>query len=89
MASDTESEASTSSISESIQSASDDDDLSNTAKYELKDLTKKSNHKIWEHFGILSKFNRPVCKTRNRIFCKACFQKVNTSQPKNIAYDFV
>lgn len=75
MQSDTESEASASSMSDSVSNVAEDDDLINTANYELKDLTKKSNHKIWEHFGILSKLNRIVSKTRNRIFCKPCFQK--------------
>lgn len=55
--------------------SSSDDELINTTNYDLKDLTKKSKHKIWEHFGVLYKLNVIVSKTKDRIFCRRCFEK--------------
>lgn len=43
--------------------------------YELKPLAKKSNHKVWDYFGTLFKVNRIVSKTKDRIFCRKCFEK--------------
>lgn len=63
------------SVSSATGLIDDDEELINTANYQLKDLSKKSNHKIWEHFGTLCKLNRVVSKTRDRIFCRRCFEK--------------
>lgn len=43
--------------------------------YELKEITKKSTHKVWGHFGCLYKTNKIVQKTKDRVFCKKCFEK--------------
>lgn len=63
---------STSSVSEN---AEDEEEFLITNGYLLKDIGKKSNHKVWEHFGILFKTNQIVSKTRDRIFCRKCFAK--------------
>lgn len=52
-----------------------EEEFSITNGYELKDIAKKSTHKVWEHFGILYKTNRIVSKTRDRLFCRKCFEK--------------
>lgn len=50
-----------------------DENFTITNGYELKNVPKKSTHKVWEHFGILYKTNRIVSHTKDRIFCRKCF----------------
>lgn len=75
------SSSSTTSSSESSNLATTDENIHETEEeaftitngYELKDVPKKSTHKVWEQFGILYKTNRIVTKTKDRIFCRKCF----------------
>lgn len=52
-----------------------EEEFSITNGYILKEIGKKSNHKVWEHFGILFKTNKIVSKTKERFFCRKCFEK--------------
>lgn len=61
--------------SEIAEIAENQEELTITNGYELKDISKKSVHKVWECFGVLYKVNRIVSKTKDRIFCRKCFEK--------------
>lgn len=73
------SSSSSSSLSFASSSASEnvevEEEFSINNGYELKDIGKKSVHKIWEQFGILYKSSSIISKTKERIFCKKCFAK--------------
>lgn len=51
------------------------DNFTITNGYALKEISKKSAHKVWDHFGTLFKANQLVSKTQDRIFCRKCFEK--------------
>lgn len=64
-----------SSTSSASDKAEDDEEFLIKNGYELKCIAKKSTHKVWEHFGTLFKTNKIVSKTKDRIFCRKCFEK--------------
>lgn len=65
--------SSTSSFAETSTETTEDFTITNG--YKLKELSKKSAHKIWENFGTLYKANQMVSKTKDRVFCRKCFEK--------------
>lgn len=74
-ASSSSSSSHSSATSSASENAEVEEEFSITNGYVLKDIAKKSSHKIWEQYGILFKANRMVSKTKDRIFCRKCFEK--------------
>lgn len=57
---------------EAIDLNSTDFDPTNTLRISTK--TKRSNHPIWNIFGILQKGGQIIAKAKDRIFCRKCFE---------------
>lgn len=52
----------------------DSTDFDPTRNLRINTKTKRSNHPIWNFFGVLQKDGREVFKARGRIFCRKCLE---------------
>lgn len=53
----------------------DASDFDPTKHLRLNTKNKRSNHPIWDLYGVLLKDGREVSKAKSRIFCKRCFEQ--------------
>lgn len=49
-------------------------DFDPTKNLRINTKVKRSNHPIWNFFGILQKDGREVFKARGRVFCRKCLE---------------
>lgn len=50
------------------------DDFDPTVHLQINTKQKRSNHPIWNLFGILQKEGKTIAKAKERIFCRKCFE---------------